>query len=170
MLNRYWPACEHGSILITTQDSKLVHRAQSEVCLKALQDEEGSRLILQYLPDQVSSAQRSAGLARALSKEVDGLPLYLFGLAGFMVDSCTPLSDTLNDLQNHVSQEWDSATFQYGRPANSAFDVSLKSLSPSALSVLRTISMLSPDSISESLLSGKLDSSLQFDKYSEKSQ
>ncbi|KAL7791167.1 hypothetical protein V8C43DRAFT_284409 [Trichoderma afarasin] len=168
MLSRYWPACEHGSILITTQDRKLVHRAQSEVCLEALQDEEGSRLLLQYLPDQLSNAQTSAALARAISKEVDGLPLYLIGLAGFMADSCTPLSDTLSDLQNHVNQEWDSATFQYGRPANSAFDMSLKSLSLPALSVLRALSMLSPDSIPESLFFAKLDSALEFGGFSDK--
>ncbi|KAH6635890.1 hypothetical protein F5144DRAFT_546060 [Chaetomium tenue] len=170
MLRRYWPACEHGSILITTQDRKLIHRAESEVCLKPFKDEEGSRLLLQNLPKQVSTSQGSAALARDISKEVDGLPLYLVGLAGFMVDSSTPLADTLGDLQNHVSQEWDSATFQYGKRANTAFDMSLKGLSPPALSVLRVISMLSPDSIPESLLLGQLDSSLEFGGLSGKTQ
>lgn len=166
ILNQFWPACDHGSILITTQDRKIVHRAQSAVCLKTLDDREASQLLLQYLPKEISTVETSAELAKAISQEVQGLPLELVRMAGFMVDSCTTLSDALDDLRNNVDQVCDSATFQYGKPARSAFDVSLKSLSPASLSVLRTLSMLAPDSIPENLLLGPLeDPSLRFEGY-----
>jgi tetratricopeptide (TPR) repeat protein len=142
------------------------------VWLKPLRDEEGSRLLLQYLPNHVSTSQHSASLAKAISKEVCGFPLDLVGLAGYMVDSSIPLSETLSDLQNHVSRDLDSnsATFQYEKPVNSAFDMSLKSLSKPALSVLRVISMLSPDMIPESLFSGKLDPVMEFCGFSTRTQ
>lgn len=150
ILKRYWPACAHGSILITTQDRKLVHRAQSHLCLEPFDEDEGSSLLLQYLPDKHEgvATKETLGLAKSISREVQGLPLDLVGLAGFIVDSRATLPDTLRDLKNHVDLVCDSTTFQYG-PAHLAFDVSLNSLPPAAMSVLQVLSMLSPDSIPE---------------------
>lgn len=178
VLNRYWPACGHGSILVTTQDRKLVHRACSEVLLKTLPDEDGSRLLLEYLPNSVATANISAELAKQISSEVKGLPLLLVGLAGHMADSHTTLSETLQDLkqpwdeEHHVLSELgsDSATYQYDKPTQKAFDMSLNRVSPAAMSVLRVFSMLAADAIPEPLLFQKLgDESLQFGGYTDKS-
>lgn len=168
ILNRYWPPCAHGSVLVTTQDRKVVHRAQADLHLKPLPADDGSRLILNYLPKGIVSPDEAVEVARRISEEVNGLPLLLVGLAGFMVDSHTTLFDTLKELKRPWDQEHhvlgelanDSATFQYGRPTQKAFDMSINRLPPTALSVLRVFSMLSADAISEDLIAGDFEDQL----------
>jgi hypothetical protein len=172
LLNRYWPACGHGSILVTTQDRKLVHRARSELHLKTFSQDEGSRLLLRHLPqEKIADAKSSAELGECISRAVKGLPLLLVGLAGHMIDSCMSLSETLGDLSKSWSEgddvlgalAPDSATFRYEKPVHMAFNVSLSKVPPVAMSVLRIMSMLSPDAISEELISEDLeDQSLKF--------
>ncbi|KAM7214592.1 hypothetical protein V8F06_009991 [Rhypophila decipiens] len=101
------------------------------------------------MPGKATATEESQALAKSLSPEVQGLPLELVGLAGFMVDTRVTLSDTLRDLKNHADLGSNSTTFQYGRPAHRAFEVSLKSLSPAAMFVVQVLSMLSPDAIPE---------------------
>ncbi|KAH8807700.1 hypothetical protein F5884DRAFT_857274 [Xylogone sp. PMI_703] len=178
LLSRYWPACGHGSVLVTTQDRKLVHRVRSELHLKAFTEYEGSRLLLHLLtPKRIANEKSSAELGECISREVNGLPLLLVGLAGYMVDSETPLSETLEDLKSwnqndHVfgALALGSATFSYGRPVHMAFDISLNRIPPVALSVLRIMSMLSADAISEELIWHDLeDESLKFLGHQDKS-
>ncbi|KAJ0165008.1 hypothetical protein CTA2_12639 [Colletotrichum tanaceti] len=160
LLHRYWPACGHGSILITTQDRKMTHRSRSEVKLFTLTVEEGSYLLLRQLPEKTKSQEAAEKLSRDISKEVGGLPLLLVGLAGHIIDSHASLPQTLQDMQQPwsgndsiiASLSPESATFQYQRPIHMAFNVSVSRLPAVALSVLQIMSMLSPDSINENLV------------------
>jgi hypothetical protein len=178
-LNRYWPACSHGSVLVTTQDRKLVHRAHSELHLKPFSEDEGSRLLLRQIhPKAIADAKSSADLGKCISREVEGLPLLLVGLAGHMIDSHVSLSQTLGDLKKSWSERGhvlgtlapDSATYQYEKPVHMAFDVSLNKVPPVAISALRIMSMLCADAISEELISEDLeDQSLKSWGYRDKS-
>ncbi|KAK3324482.1 hypothetical protein B0T19DRAFT_443896 [Cercophora scortea] len=171
LLNRYWPPCDHGSILVTTQDRKLVHRCLSEIHLTSLTEDQGAALLIQYLSMEPNSRDQDASIARAISREVGGLPLLLVGLAGYTVDSDTPLADILDEMKKpwHRSDNiieslsLDSASFQYERPLRMAFAVAFSKLPPIALAVLQIMSMLSPDSITEDIVSVDLeDPSLSF--------
>lgn len=179
LLNRYWPACGHGSILVTTQNRKFVHCTRSELHLKTFSEDEGSCLLLRHLPrEKIADAKSSTELGEFISKEVKGLPLLLVGLAGHMIDSHMSLSETLGDLKKSWIEEDhmltalapDSATFQYEKPVHMAFNLSLNKVPPVAISVLRIMSMLSADAISEDLISEDLeDPSLKFLGYQDKS-
>ncbi|KAK3687876.1 hypothetical protein B0T22DRAFT_498147 [Podospora appendiculata] len=171
LLTRYWPPCDHGSILATTQDRKLVHRCLSEIHLTSLTEEQGSALLLQHLSAKADSRVQHATLARAISREVGGLPLLLVGLAGYTVDSDTPLADILDEMKKPwhrcdniiESLSLDSASFHYERPLQMAFAVALSKLPRIALAVLQIMSMLSPDCITDDIVSVDLDdSSLSF--------
>lgn len=88
-----------------------------------------------------------------------------------MIDSHMSLAETLGDLKKSWNEDDhvlgalapDSATFQYEKPVHMAFNVSLNKVPPAAMSVLRIMSMLSADAISEELISEDLeDQSLKF--------
>jgi len=75
-------------------------RTQSEIKLAPLNQEEGSALLLQYLPQVDSSQDSQVDLAKAISREVDGLPLLLVGLGGFMSQSYTSMPEVLQTLKH----------------------------------------------------------------------
>ncbi|KAI8626756.1 hypothetical protein F5Y19DRAFT_445460 [Xylariaceae sp. FL1651] len=171
LLVRYWPSCPHGSVLVTTQDRRLIHRG-NPIHLKALSEEEGSRLLLHHLPEKETSDKVcTENLARRISQRVGGLPLLLVGLAGLVSDSCMSLYEILDELNN----SWDKhdyvlstsamnhANFHYEKSVQMAFSLSLQRLPDIARSTLRIMSMLSPDGIAEDLISqGPEDQSLVF--------
>ncbi|KAK0739005.1 hypothetical protein B0T21DRAFT_449243 [Apiosordaria backusii] len=102
-------------------------------------------------------------LAKAISMEVDGLPLLLVGLGGFMSQSYTSLGEILDTLQrarfysSHIfsNNASSSAAFQYERPLQLVFQLSLDRLPEAARRVIRVMALLSPEEIPESLFTGK---------------
>ena len=90
ILDRYWPSCSHGSIILTTQSADLSHRTTSDVRLESFSSAEGSTLIQQMLKGKADSEQ-----AEQLSNEIGGLPLLIVHLAGFMIQSRCLLSEVL---------------------------------------------------------------------------
>jgi tetratricopeptide (TPR) repeat protein len=139
----------------------LRYRVGLDIPLECLDDQQGSELLLQYVPrEQKFQEPKAVELSRKISAEVEGLPLLLVGLAGHIQESHASLRDILDYLQrpwNEASPVFvaglsESATFQYDRPVQMAFDISLGALSPVALNVLMIMAMLSPDSIPERIL------------------
>lgn len=177
LIDRYWPPCSHGSIILTTQDREMRHRARSQLFLRPLTMEQGSKLLRYYLPESHASNGSADDLCCRLSAEVQGLPLLLVGVAGHIMDSSLSLSETLDDLREswtnsnniieNISPE--SATFQYQRPIHTAFNMSLSRLNPAARNVLRIMSMLSPVGILEEIVCSDLEEhSLSFLGYQNK--
>ncbi|KAJ5387763.1 hypothetical protein N7509_010304 [Penicillium cosmopolitanum] len=64
LLNMFWPACGHGSVLVTTQNSTLVHRAHAEVELKPFTEDEGSGLLLNYMKELEEGKYISTGYGK----------------------------------------------------------------------------------------------------------
>lgn len=156
----FWPACGHGSVLVTTQNSTLVHRAHAEVELKPFTEDEGSGLLLNYMKELEEGNTSARDMAKAISRRVCGLPLLLSGLAGHLLDTKASISEVLQDLEES-SDEADyvissishgSATFYYDRPIEMAFNISLRNLPKAAMTILHIMSMLSPDCILEEML------------------
>ncbi|KAI1453722.1 hypothetical protein F4805DRAFT_442283 [Annulohypoxylon moriforme] len=159
ILNQFWPPCQHGSIILTSQRTDLCLRTSWALKLLPFGEEDGSNLLLRHLPDFTDESQ--IGLAMELSKEVDGLPLLLVGLGGFISQSYTTLTDVLQALREsrlsagHIfsNDATSSATFQYQRPIQLVFQLSLDRLPATARNVIDIMSMLSPEEIPESLFS-----------------
>ncbi|KAG9255474.1 uncharacterized protein F5Z01DRAFT_685937 [Emericellopsis atlantica] len=175
LLNRYWPACGHGSILVTSQDRKIGHRSRSKLHLSPLTEEQGSRLLL-HLQNISKPSALTRDLVRELSSEVGGLPLLLAGLAGYMADSHMSIATTLQAMQRSWNKndsiihsiDPHSVTFQYQVPIHKAYDMSLSKLGDFPISVLRVMSILSPDRVSEEPLIVDTDSCLEFPEQPDK--
>ncbi|KAI9155704.1 putative extracellular serine carboxypeptidase [Paramyrothecium foliicola] len=154
-----WPPCGHGSLLLTSQRADLAMRVSASLSLQPFDDKQGSKLLMSYIHDGGNATQ--APIAEQLSREVDGLPLLLVGLGGFMAHSYTTLPEALSILQNHrTSTHRDifsnnvtqSAAFMYDRPVQLVFRMSLDRLPESARQIINIMSMLSPEEIPETLL------------------
>lgn len=100
-------------------------------------------------------------LIEMLCEEVDGLPLLLVALGGFISHShmYTALDDILQSLRSsrvatgHIFSDnsTNSAAFQYERPINLVFRLALDQLPAAAKTVIKIMSMLSPEDIPESI-------------------
>ncbi len=173
-LKTYWPACDHGAIILTTQVSDLLHRASSTINLDPFSRDDGSALLLSHINPITTRQGRthdSTEDAKDICDEVDGLPLLLVGLAGYITHSHRSIHDVLQLFQNSSREEarrimsnssTASTTFQYERPMRMVYDLAFDELSPVAQSFLHIIAMLSPDSILESLLLVNVDDDLLF--------
>ncbi|KAI9710040.1 MAG: hypothetical protein M1828_002228 [Chrysothrix sp. TS-e1954] len=165
LLNRYWPTCNHGAILLTSQISEAAHRTSHAISLPALTSHEGSSLLISMII-QVDNRHKQ-GLSRdavveaqKISKEVDGMPLLLVGLAGCITQSQRSLEEVLQILSKSsradarrmmANESMTLTTFQYGRPMRTVYDLVLRALSQRARDFLNILAMLSPDMIPETL-------------------
>ncbi|KAJ5626535.1 hypothetical protein N7528_003962 [Penicillium herquei] len=145
--------------------------------MKLMTEDEGSEVLLGYMRRSDANDQSTKELAKQISRLVQGLPLLLSGLAGHIVDTQGSLSETLSDLNessddaDHILTNIppDSATFYYDRPVEMAFNVSLKKIPTTSMTVLRIMSMLSPDCIMEDMLVNQIPKVLGPSKHQDKS-
>lgn len=154
-LNKYWLHCGHGAVIITTQVPEICYRTSSKIALEPFSDEDGSAM---YLNKEGTS--KAIQQAEAISKEVDGLPLLLVGLAGYIGQSRLSFQEILRilrDKREHTRRlltngSTTSINFQYERPIQMVYDFALQGLPQLARDVLNILSMLSPDKVLEKLL------------------
>jgi hypothetical protein len=144
---------------LTTQFSELVHQTTVAIELKSLKTDKGLNLLLNYVNPRPS--EENVTLAKAISSDVDGMPLLLVGLAGYMTQSHRSLREILGILKSFrpntkrmmSSDSINSAIFQYERPIRRVFDLALAAIQPPARAVLDVMSMLSPDIVPEDMVS-----------------
>ncbi|KAH7137371.1 hypothetical protein B0J13DRAFT_528006 [Dactylonectria estremocensis] len=152
--NRFWPPCQHGAIILTSQRTDLRFETDSSLPLEPLADDDGSKLLLQYLPNHQNESDLE--LARQLSREVDKLPLLLVGLGGFISESYADPQDVLNLLRTSPQAPSlvfsDEAAHMYPRPIEPVFQLSIDQLAHPSRQAVDTMAMLSPDDIPERLL------------------
>ncbi|KAF4461080.1 Transcriptional xre family [Fusarium albosuccineum] len=156
-LNKFWPPCDHGSILVTSQNSDWIERTPFFIQLGPLDEDLGSQLLLHTYHSY--SGVPDMELARNISKEVDGLPLLLVGLGGSLSQNHLSLEETLETIQNSPSPLQgilsDRVPCQYERPIQLVFQLSFSRLPVTARQVISVMAMLSSDNISESLIMAK---------------
>ncbi|KAH7133735.1 hypothetical protein EDB81DRAFT_903907 [Dactylonectria macrodidyma] len=152
--NRFWPPCQHGAIILTSQTTDLRFETDYSLPLEPLADDDGSKLLLQHLPNHRSDSDLE--LARQLSKEVDKLPLLLVGLGGFISESYADLGHVLDLLRTSPQAPSlvfsDEAAHPYSRPIEPVFQLSIDQLAPASRQAIDVMAMLSPDHIPERLL------------------
>lgn len=168
-LDRFWPACDHGAIIVTSQLSSVEHGTTSALQLQSFNTGDGSTLLLKYsgrTPENTERGRKLIAEAEGISKEVDGLPLLLVGLAGYITQSRISLQDVhlilsqplRGDARRMLKNEaTNSSTHQYGKPVRMVYDLALRALSEVARDHLDVLAMFSPDSVCETMLSDKLE-------------
>ncbi|KAF5019483.1 hypothetical protein F66182_8490 [Fusarium sp. NRRL 66182] len=156
-LNNFWPPCNHGSIVVTSQTSEWAERTPSIFKLEPLDDDLGSQLLLTHYVNHSSNLNME--LVRKISKELDGLPLLLVGLGGFLSKNYQTLDETLDTLKQTSAplQQFlpDKAPFQYDKPIQRVFELSISRLPSFSKQVISVMAMFAPDDIPESLIMAK---------------
>jgi hypothetical protein len=120
-----------------------------------LDENAGSTLFLRQLhlsEDDVDEDQRR--LARAISSEVGGSPLYLSLAQGFIVLSDTTLEEYLELIRKRSGMlgNCGSTQWNYPKAANATHDGLIKRLEPGAVDLLYMLSFMNPDNVSEDIL------------------
>ena len=154
VFNQYQPICDHGSILITTQDPDIAATASREIRLKPLAGEDGASLLLSYLHhgDQSDTYEK----ARSICHELGGLPLAIVHVAGYVRQSQISLSKFLKEYQAAYSQNFaDNYTSlyktQYERTYSTVWSIALNELRTDARDFIDTLAFFSPDSVPEDI-------------------
>jgi hypothetical protein len=158
----YWPACDHGAILVTTQNNALVHRTLNSLKLESFAKDASRELLLDHLPPHMITdrSPQNMAVADAICHEIDGLPLLVVGLAGYISQTQLSFSEVLALLQETrdkagrlLNNNSSAATIsQYERPMHMVFSLALDALPPIARRTLDVMAMLSPDAIPEQVL------------------
>ncbi|KAK5653462.1 hypothetical protein OQA88_8948 [Cercophora sp. LCS_1] len=159
-LTQFWPPCAHGAVILTSQRKDISFQTRTHLRLLPFNDTEGAELLLRNIgrDDQVGSVDMTR-LAREISAQVDGLPLWLVGLVGFVSQSHSELAHVLKVLEESREPAAQmlsdgatkAATFQYHDPIQHVFQRALDCLPELARRVIYVMSMLSPEEIPESM-------------------
>lgn len=153
-LPEYWPSSASGSILVTSQHAEVAQLTHSEVKLEPLSDSVGAKLIMNYLKNESESN------AKILVHELGGLPLAITHVAGYMLNSKVSIEDTLTLLKERTSSarifsdRASAATWQYEKTLGVVWDASFQQLDQDSMRLLRILSMMSPDEVSENIVYG----------------
>ncbi|KAK4452748.1 P-loop containing nucleoside triphosphate hydrolase protein, partial [Podospora aff. communis PSN243] len=142
----------NGSIIITTQLSSAEYTTPRRVETPKLSDEDGADLLLKHLGNSKDGRRE----AMAISSLVDGLPLALVQVAGYVQKSQTSLAEFIETYKTRqISQGLWDATDSYGKCLAKVFDIALESLQttdPLARNLLDVFAFFSPDAIPESMV------------------
>lgn len=157
LLQTFWPVSHRGSILITSRDP-MARQGGSGVDLEPFKSEDAAKLLLRLL--QVPDSQETCAASLALSTRLGGLPLAMTQIAALI----QRLDMTLGEFLDYFDRQTNIGKVAQMKPTvlqdhykHSLYTVwALDRLSPQALAALQVLSFLSPDSITESLLSPPL--------------
>ncbi|CAI7622461.1 unnamed protein product [Penicillium glandicola] len=157
----YWPTFMHGSVIVTTQNQNLKHSSTFSIHLTPLSDNEGGKLLLQYLKSEDgerTSFFNEVDNASIISKELEGLPIAIAHVAGYIGQTGRSLSYFLEKFRERRSASliWamdsrDSTTLHYERTLDAVWDLALSTLGPEARSTLDILAMLNPDCVPEEM-------------------
>jgi hypothetical protein len=164
-IKSYWPAYPHGAVIVTTQNQNLKHSSTFSIHLTPMPENEGALLLLRYLnhDDEESKMFLSDDEnARAISNELEGLPIAIAHMAGYIGQTGRPLPYFLEQFRERrkASIVWstdsrNSTTQQYDRTLATVWDLAFSALGEVARSLMDVLAMLSPDSIPEEMLLGE---------------
>ncbi|KAG8533100.1 uncharacterized protein KY384_001883 [Bacidia gigantensis] len=144
-----------GSILITTQRpiNFGVTKIFATVEMKSFNRDHAAALLFKYLQRDAAD-EKEEEMARKLSDTVDGLPLAIATIGGYINQSQSNLVEYTQTLQ-HSSNAWTASAIgpvsQYEKNLETVFDIAIAELSDKAREVLTILAFLNPDNIPEAL-------------------
>lgn len=151
-----WPIGNHGSILLTTRNSELANFTTGHRHLEPYNKTDGHGFLESLLKDSDSSVRAGAD---ALADEIDGYPLALSHVAGYIVThhtTCRDFLDLFRDLKFARSVNRSSISLsslpQYEFTLEDVWTMSLKNISPRASEILSVTAFLNPDGIQQDII------------------
>jgi hypothetical protein len=156
-IKAFWPAGEHGTIIVTTQLCDLDEITTYQIRVPPMSPEEGSELIRAHLRRGGSEAQQ----AESISKELGGLPLAITHFSGFVKRSQCPLEDILESLKQRkkLSEIWSqtdlTSTTGYSHTLETVWNLAFRRLTNDASVLIHIMSFLEPDHIPEEMFVGR---------------
>ena len=158
-LNPYYPRQikGRGSIIITTQRPDFFPLTDPADTLalrvKDLDRDKGAELVFKYLRREPQD-EEELDYARGISDLVDGLPLALATIGGYMHSVGTSISTYYRNLKTS-SKAWQAsatgAAKQYNKKLETVFDLALEELPSKARELINMLAFLNPDKIPEEM-------------------
>lgn len=152
---RYWPKKSQRPSAIIATSQKVTPSANNRLEIEPLDVQAGSKFLLQQMHiSQLDDCDPTWDIAREISKELGGSPLYLTHAQGFMSLSGSTPKDYLDNIRTRSNTlDWKSnSTWRYGRAASATHDRILEELSHGATNLLFMLAFMNPDEVSEDLL------------------
>ena len=156
-LERHWPSGESGAVLITTRNKGLAHHfsASKSFDVDFLDQSQGVEFLRSLFSRSESDKMLldDDSLVGKIVTMLDGLPLALSQMAGFMITSRCPCSEFVRLYQHpkNVGLLHETPTVAVGSTSHyhqtiaSVWKISISSLSARALALLETIAFFDPD-------------------------
>ena len=144
-----------GAVIITTQKTEMrpVTDHFYDFDLENLDREVGSELFFRYLKRGPSNVDEEE-IVRQLSDYVDGSPLALATISGYISESQSTVAEFLNSFKKS-SNVWGASAGgrakQYRGTLETVFEIALKELPDDARHLIHLLAFLNPDSIPEDL-------------------
>jgi hypothetical protein len=158
-LSPYFPRSiqSRSSIIITTQKSGFfpITDPTDTVSLNVanLERNHGGEIVFNYLQRKPQDEDELED-ARKISDLVDGLPLALATIGGYMNQVGTSVSTYYHNLKTS-SKAWEASAIgpakQYEKKLETVFDMAFKELPEKARNVLNMLAFLNPDRIPEEM-------------------
>lgn len=144
-----------GSIIITTQ--KLINfpvtKTFKEVPLKSFSRDNAAALLFKYIQKQPTD-EKEEEIARGLSDTVDGLPLAIATIGGYINQSGSNLAEYIETLK-HSSNAWTASVVgpvnQYEKNLETIFDIAISELSEGGRGLIGILAFLNPDHIPQAI-------------------
>lgn len=149
LIRRYIPASSGGSIIVTTQLRDVDLPKSLHIPVVGLSPDDGSNLLGSIVESAVDKE-----LTQEISVLVDGLPLAIAQIGGYINKSQSSFKEFLKVYDNRKSSWYDKpgpALASYDKTLQTVFDIALGALKPDARNLLDSIAFLSPENIWEDI-------------------
>lgn len=156
-LVQYFPTTCKGrsSIIMTTQNASIfpITRDFLKLDVQSFGIEDGSKLLFRYL-DRGASGDDEQQAAEEISKFVDGLPLAIAAIGGYINQSRSQVQGFLANLKRS-SAVWTASAIgpakQYDKTLRTVFNIALKEIPHRTREFLNILAFLDPDCIPEQI-------------------
>ncbi|KAJ6545990.1 hypothetical protein DFH09DRAFT_652564 [Mycena vulgaris] len=153
-LNKFFPRCKHGNILITSRNPGLRAYAGSHSPVSDMEEPDAVALLLKSCAEEITP--RNTELATEIVKALYYLPLAIIQAGGFILKSGA-LSSYLNLYSENqarlLSEQPNQSHDDYGRTVYTTWQISFEQLSKPAATFLQLCSLLHYKGISEEIFS-----------------
>ncbi|KAJ6547732.1 hypothetical protein DFH09DRAFT_634051 [Mycena vulgaris] len=151
-LNKFFPQCKHGNILITSRNPRLRAYAGSHSLVSDMEEPDAVALLLKSCAEEITA--RNKELATDIVKALYYLPLAIIQAGAFILKSGA-LSSYLNLYSENqarlLSEQPDQSHDDYAQTVYTTWQISFEQLSKPAATLLQLCSFLHHNGISEEI-------------------
>jgi hypothetical protein len=164
IVDAYWPSAEHGSVIVTTQNTTGRAYAQLHLELNVFSHKHSIEHLQQTLglSDQEKESEDVTNSLSKIAKNLGCHPLAMDQMASFIVEAGCSLDEFLDMYSRreeaNTLQQANSTSPWYWKPVAAAFDISVGRLNGDAGITLDLLSFFDPDKIPDALISGQVQS------------